>query len=519
MPPWPHVTAARGSLAGTTILGGIQLRALIGEGATGSVYRAYDPSMDRDVAVKVLHPELARDPIMVERMAREARAVARLSHPSIVSILGAGELPADAHDSTPRPYLVMQWVDGTSVADVIDGGEPISAARAIAWAQQIAAALADTHAAGVVHRDLKPENLMLVRPRNPRADERIVILDFGVAKMVGGPLVSGSKELTQAGAICGTPCYLSPEQAAGDDVDHRADIYSLGVLLYELVTGRPPFDGTAVSVLVSHLEERPRPPAEIAVVDPRLSAVIMRCLEKDPARRYPDAEALSRALAAVAEPHASSADADAFAATVALPRPSASLDAWAPPLPARRRPLRYLAAAALLAAGVAVGIGVRDSALETSARAGAPAAAARAASARAAASRPGATATHTLPPPDIISSSQPAPGRTLIVDQGGYSLRVELPERVVATLPTSFELEVWDTDGRPITAAELILTIDTADGQSTGVAARPDGEPGRYHFERTFTAPGTHELRVYPPEGGTSIRLFFDVVQPGADAV
>jgi len=516
MPPWPHVTAARGSLAGTTILGGIQLRALIGEGATGSVYRAYDPVMDRHVAVKLLHPHLCTDPIMVERMAREARAVARLSHPSIVSMLGAGELPADAHSPTSRPYLVMQWVDGTPVSDLIDAAEPITPARAIGWAQQIASALADTHAAGIVHRDLKPENLMLVRQRNARAGERIVILDFGVAKMVGGPLVNGSKELTQAGAICGTPCYLSPEQAAGDDVDHRADLYSFGVLLYELVTGRPPFEGTAVSVLISHLEEHPRPPAEIAKVDPHLSAVIMRCLEKDPSRRYPYADALCRALATVADSLAASAADDAFAPTLALPRPSASLDAWMPPMPARRRPLRYLAAAALLAAGVAVGIGVRDSALEAAAHADARAA--TAAATRPAAARAPA-ATHTLPVPDIISSSQPAPGRTLVVDEGGYALRVELPERVVATLPTSIDLEVWDTSGEPISASELILTIDTADGQSTGVAAKPDGQPGRYHFERTFTTPGPHELRVYPPAGGTAIHLFFDVVRPGADAV
>ncbi len=507
MSPWPYVTAARGSLAGATLLGDIHLRALVGEGATGSVYRAYQAPMDRHVAVKVLHPELARDPIMVARMAREARAVARLSHPSIVSIISAGELPPDEGCPAGRPYLVMQWVDGTPLSQLLEDGAPIAADRAIDWARQIASALAESHAAGVVHRDLKPENLMLVRQRD---SERIVILDFGVAKLVGGPLVSGSKELTQAGAICGTPCYLSPEQAAGDDVDHRADLYSLGVILYELVTGRPPFEGHAVSVLLSHLQEQPRPPAEIAKVDPRLSAVIMRCLEKDWTRRYASAEALSLALAGVTD---SPAAADAFALTVALPRSAdSSIEVWAPP--PRRHPLRWLAAAALLAAGVAVGVGMRDGAVETTAHA----ARRPVASSPARPAGRAAVAVTPTPIPDAVSSSEAVPGRTIVVDQGGYALRVELPERVVAGLSSTIELEVWDATGARVDAAELILTIDTPAGDSTGVAAQPGGEPGRYRFERSFTTAGPHELRVYPPAGGTAIRLFFDVVQPGADA-
>ncbi|HUH00848.1 MAG TPA: protein kinase [Kofleriaceae bacterium] len=497
-------------LLGTVLDGQFELREVIGEGASGMVYRGWQASMERWVAVKVLHPELANDDFMVERMRREARAVARLSHPGIVGMFTTGVTLGGA------PYLVMELVEGVTLEQAIDSGVPLSTERVAEIGLQIAAALADSHAAGVVHRDLKPANIMVVKGR--RGAERIKVLDFGIAKLVtsgiGGALVSGDGQLTATGAICGTPHYLAPEQASGEDIDHRVDLYSLGVLLYRLASGRLPFDGNPVAVLLGHIQDPP--PAPRGVSDPRLVSLIMRCLQKDPARRPQSAEEIADELAGLAEGRAARQDRMGRAPTVPITGELRAMAAAAAPeswveLPRARRRMPLV-----LALVVAIGVGAGGHALiernpGPSSRTAVAAVAPPAAVTRLEQSPP-----VVLQTPDAISAPEGPPAREVVVAEGGYSMRLLLPARMVVGMRYAVILDVWDPNGDPIATPEMILTLDDPDGHSRGVAARPAREAGRYRFDQVFEAAGVHELRVYPPAGGTAIRVHVDVIEPGA---
>jgi len=231
---------AGGSLIGQTV-GDFTFEAVIGGGSFGTVYRGRQIGLDRPVAIKVPSYEIAADPVQARRFAREARAAARVVHPGVVAIYAVGEL------DDGRPYLAMQLIDGEPLDRVLRDG-PLPPVRALAIARDIASALSETHAAGVVHRDLKPTNIMWRRDRN--GDDRITLVDFGIA--ICRPGNADAARLTTNGLI-GTPHYMSPEQAQGEQVDPRADLYALGCLLFELVTGRPPFDGSGFEVLLAHL--------------------------------------------------------------------------------------------------------------------------------------------------------------------------------------------------------------------------------------------------------------------------
>ncbi|MGH2900149.1 MAG: serine/threonine-protein kinase, partial [Solirubrobacteraceae bacterium] len=236
-----------GSLVGR-VVGDFAIEAVIGGGSFGTVYRGRQLGLDRPVAIKVPSHDIAADPIHAKRFAREARAAARIVHPGVVAIYAVGEL------DDGRPYLAMQLIHGEPLDRVLDHG-PLPAVRALAIARDIASALSETHAAGVIHRDLKPTNIMWRRDRN--GDDRITLVDFGIA--VCRPGNADAARLTTHGLI-GTPHYMSPEQAQGELVDPRSDLYALGCLLFELVTGDPPFDGTGMEVLLAHLgHPAPRP--------------------------------------------------------------------------------------------------------------------------------------------------------------------------------------------------------------------------------------------------------------------
>jgi serine/threonine-protein kinase len=277
---------------GTTLLGQFHLIEAIGSGAVGTVYRAWQAGTDRMVAVKLLHPELARDRALRNRFVREARAAARLNHQNVVAVHMVAETDGGI------PYLVMELVVGRTLEEVLVDEGVMAPARAVAIARQIASALADAHAAGVVHRDLKPANIVMVARRG---GEQVKLLDFGVAKLVdqGGDWDEDTTQITREGAIFGTPQYLAPEQAQGGAIDGRADLYALGVLLYEMLSGRVPFSGTAVSVMMAHIIHPPEPLTHLAPhVNPRLAAVVMRCLDKDRALRFATADDVARALIA-----------------------------------------------------------------------------------------------------------------------------------------------------------------------------------------------------------------------------
>jgi serine/threonine protein kinase len=254
---------------------------LIGEGGMGSVYMARHPFIDRKVAIKVLRASLANDPSVVHRFFNEAKAASAIHHPNIIEILDVGLLPDNR-----TPYLMMELLEGENVSKRIKRGL-LTASEAVDIALQTASAVSAAHAQGIVHRDLKPENLFLAR--DSRTGKQLLkVLDFGIAKL-RGPL-SGDGVKTQTGALMGTPPYMSPEQCRGisGEVDHRTDIYALGIILYEMLCGTPPFVGEGFGdVLVQHLTRAPEPPRTRNPTIPRpLERVILRALAKSIAHRF-----------------------------------------------------------------------------------------------------------------------------------------------------------------------------------------------------------------------------------------
>jgi eukaryotic-like serine/threonine-protein kinase len=300
--------------AGAT-LGPYELRGLVGTGGMGEVYRAYDPRLDRDVALKIVLDELAAEPRRRERFRREAHAIAALTHPHIVTVHSAEDI--DGH-----LVLVMELVDGKTLAELVPaGGMPLS--RLVKIAVQIADALGAAHDRGIIHRDLKPRNVMVT------ADGRVKVLDFGLAKLRDPHEGTGEHhdtaslfELTGEGRIVGTAAYMSPEQAEGRRLDHRTDLFSLGILLYELASGERPFRGESViSVLSSILRDAPRPLAELNPRLPReFTRIVRRCLAKDPDERYQSAKDLRLDLEDLRQELSSNEQTPAQVAATSRPR-------------------------------------------------------------------------------------------------------------------------------------------------------------------------------------------------------
>jgi serine/threonine-protein kinase len=287
---------------GQRLMGQFDIVARCGQGAMGTVYRAHQVNMDRMVAIKILRRDLVRDRTVVKRLYREAKAAARLSHPNIITV----HLVAETDDGVP--YIVMEYLEGVDLDTTLKKDAPLALPRALRIADQIAAALSEAHLHDVVHRDLKPANIIVLEKQ--RTPDVIKVLDFGIAKILEGGQSEESR-ITKSGAIFGTPFYLSPEQATGSEIDARADLYSLGVILYRMVTGRLPFEaGSGLEVLVRHVKQPPPPPRLYNPAIPAaLEEVVLHALEKDRERRFATGEELRAALARVAagELHAVSA--------------------------------------------------------------------------------------------------------------------------------------------------------------------------------------------------------------------
>jgi serine/threonine protein kinase len=269
-------------------IGRYKIVAELGHGAMGAVYRAEDPMMDRTVAIKTILAAALTGPLAQEyreRFIREAKAAGRLSHPGIVTVY-------DVSEENGTPYLVMEFINGRSLAAAMDSGERFSIDRIYELGQQIAEALGYAHRNGVVHRDVKPANILLATPA-PGETERAKLADLGVAKLT-------ATQITTTGQLLGTPAFMPPEQFTGVPIDGRADLFSLGVILYWIATGDKPFAGdtiTAVSYKIVHSD--PSPPRRINPAVPvALERIIMKCLEKDPAARYMTGESLAADLAA-----------------------------------------------------------------------------------------------------------------------------------------------------------------------------------------------------------------------------
>jgi beta-lactam-binding protein with PASTA domain/predicted Ser/Thr protein kinase len=274
--------AVSDSLIDTLFDGRYRIVRKLGAGGMADVYLAEDQELGRRVAIKILNGRHANDDQFIERFRREAKNAAALNHPNIVSIYDRGE----AEDTY---YIAMEFLDGRTLKELIvtRGKAPVNVT--IEYASQILSALRFAHRHGIVHRDIKPHNVLV------DAEGRVKVTDFGIAR-------AGTSQMTEAGSIVGTAQYLSPEQARGGEVDQRSDLYSLGVVLYELLTGKTPFDGeTPVEIAMKHLSNAPKPPSELRSDIPReLDMVVMRALAKDPDDRYQSADEMEADLERVA---------------------------------------------------------------------------------------------------------------------------------------------------------------------------------------------------------------------------
>jgi serine/threonine protein kinase len=453
------------SLVGSVIDGQFAIEGVLGTGAFGTVYRGVQVGLDRPIALKVPTHEIAADPVMAKRFAREARSAARVQHPGVVAIYAVGEL-ADG-----RPYLAMQLVDGEPLDKI---GAPIPAGRALRIVRAIASALSETHAAGVVHRDLKPSNIIWRLDRN--GDDRITLVDFGIA--VCRPGNADATRLTSGGLI-GTPHYMSPEQAHGEVVDARADLYGLGCVLFELVTGTPPFDGSGFEVLLAHLG-RPAP-APSSIVDdtpPCIDRLCAALLEKKPAARPASADAVVTMIdSALAELDGTRAGGSSARTT--RPRRMSSAPTRNELPPDRPRSRRwFLGGAVTVAALAAAGFGVLHFG-ESASRADA-------------------------------ADAPVAHRRDIALDDGELLVRVVVPDPIVSGREVRPHLEIKNKLGQPVTANEVVVTIADAKG-ATGLNAQPRHKPGHYTLSYTFPAPGHYVLRVFPPSVDSVFELPLDV--------
>ncbi|MGW5210446.1 Stk1 family PASTA domain-containing Ser/Thr kinase [Streptomyces sp. NPDC004051] len=261
-------------------LGGrYELGHVLGRGGMAEVYLAHDTRLGRTVAVKTLRADLARDPSFQARFRREAQSAASLNHPAIVAVYDTGE---DYIDGVSIPYIVMEYVDGSTLRELLHSGRKLLPERTLEMTIGILQALEYSHRAGIVHRDIKPANVMLTR------NGQVKVMDFGIARAMG----DSGMTMTQTSAVIGTAQYLSPEQAKGEQVDARSDLYSTGCLLYELLTVRPPFVGDSpVAVAYQHVREEPQPPSVFdPEVTPEIDAITLKALVKDPDYRYQSAD-------------------------------------------------------------------------------------------------------------------------------------------------------------------------------------------------------------------------------------
>jgi serine/threonine-protein kinase len=284
------------------ISGRYRLVRRIGSGGMADVWCADDEMLNRRVALKFLLDRYADDEQFVERFRREAAAAAGLQHPNVVGVFDRGE-----HEG--RPFIAMEYVEGASLKDLIDRG--LSVGEAIEITRQVLAGARFAHARGIIHRDLKPQNVLVDREGRAR------VADFGIAR-------AGTSEITQTGSVLGTAQYLSPEQAQGLEVTAASDLYSVGAMLYEAITGQVPFDAdTPVAVALKQVSEAPRPPSEVnPSVTPALDSVVLKALAKDPANRFQSADEFMAALAAAeADPSADAGDTDSYATVMVPPAP------------------------------------------------------------------------------------------------------------------------------------------------------------------------------------------------------
>ncbi|MBA3460266.1 MAG: protein kinase [Deltaproteobacteria bacterium] len=478
---------ARKSLVGKTI-DGFVVEAILGGGSFGTVYRGRQLGLDRPVAIKVPTAEIASDPVMAKRFAREARAAARVTHPGVVAIYAVGEI-ADG-----RPYLAMQLIDGEPLDRILETG-PVPPLRALKIARLIASALSETHATDVVHRDLKPTNIVWRRDRN--GDDRITLVDFGIA--VCKPGNADATRLTSGGLI-GTPHYMSPEQAHGEVVDHRADLYALGCILFELVTSKPPFEGSGFEVLLAHLGRPiPAPSDRNPELPEAIDNLCVHLMAKKPEDRPRSADELVELIdEALSRLERGSRTPDATHRAPRAKRRTAQPTLDELPAPRRQRASRWivLGGAAVVVLGV---VGLAAFKLSRNANV-----------AIAGGESGGDDST------DSVDPTQPSVAtghRTVVADDGELTTRVTLHDPIVAGTPVSTVIELWNPIGGPLEADHVVITVEDPHGAATGMTASPAKKSkGKYAFRHIFPVPGRYVVRVFPPEAASVFMIDVDVV-------
>jgi serine/threonine protein kinase len=291
---WPNAAGEAPDLVGKTIAGRYRIVSKLGEGGMGAVYRGEQVSLKRACAVKLLRPELSTNQMILQRFNAEAQAVAKLSHPNTVNIYDFGQ------DADGSLFIAMEFIEGRSLRAAIQREGPFPPARALQIATQVAASLSDAHAHNIVHRDLKPDNVML-QDRGKQKDV-VRVLDFGIAKLRDDSRAT-QQAMTQAGDMLGTPQYMAPEQIKGEPIDGRTDVYALGCMIYEMVTGRLPFEApTVMAMLSKHLMEMPPSPSQRRPdlhLPPQIDQLVMSALAKDARQRPPTMDAYAEMIGGV----------------------------------------------------------------------------------------------------------------------------------------------------------------------------------------------------------------------------
>ena len=284
------VTVGEDPLLGMVIEGRYRIQSVIGQGSAGTVYKAVQELIGREVAIKVLHEYLVSDEEFIKRFRQEAKASSRLSHPNIITIYDFGVIPQGN-----RPYIAMDLLVGTPLSDYLAENERVSLNDAIPLLTQVCSALGEAHRHGVVHRDVKPENIVLVE----RSGQKLypMVVDFGIARIVEE---SESAKITRTGTVCGSPTYMSPEQCTSSKVDSRSDIYSIGIVIYETLTGEVPFHSDElIRVMSMHLSEPPKPLNQVKpglLFPDALEEVVNKALSKNPNDRFQTMEEMAAAL-------------------------------------------------------------------------------------------------------------------------------------------------------------------------------------------------------------------------------